>query len=63
MSNNTPQGRWDVDIRESYEAFALSPELRRLRKQGLAIFGRRRMFTSEEWWEESRGLTWTKEAF
>ena len=37
--------------------------MRRLREEGLANFGRRRMFTSEEWWEESRGFTWTKEEF
>ena len=58
-----PQGRWDADIRERYQAFAHSPELRRLKKKGLAIFGRRRMFTSEEWWEESSGRTRTTEEF
>ncbi|MCH7762042.1 hypothetical protein IIA15_11700 [candidate division TA06 bacterium] len=63
MPKSTPQGRWDADIRERYQAFAHSPELRRLKKQGLAIFGRRRMFTSEEWWEESRGPTWTTKEF
>ena len=63
MPKSTPQGRWDADIRERYEAFAHSSELRRLRKKGLAIFGRRRMFTSEEWWKESRGFTWTTDGF
>lgn len=51
MGKLEPRERWDRHVLEGYVAFRQSPERRRLRREGLAILGRERLLTAQEWWD------------
>ena len=45
---NTPQDRWQRDIRQRFKLFSGSGELDRLKRKGLGVIGRSRKMTPEE---------------
>ena len=45
----TPAERWKTYVEEGYRAFLASKQFRVLRREGLKVLGRTRLYTPEEW--------------
>ena len=50
MPKSVPLERWQEHILERIKALRLPGKLKSLRRRGLAILHRRKLFTNEEWW-------------
>lgn len=50
MPKSVPIERWQEHILERITALRLSEKLKSLRRRGLAVLHRRKLFTNEEWW-------------
>ena len=51
MTKSSPYERWQENVFEGYDALRASPELLRLRRQGLRALGRKVMMSPNEWRE------------
>ncbi len=68
MPKSIPLERWQEHILERITALRLSGKLKSLRRGGLAVLHRRKLFTNEEWWQSftqratsPEYLNWCKE--
>ena len=52
MGKLSPKERWRRHVIESLTALKHSGELQRLSAEGLAILGREKLYTGEEWWRD-----------
>ena len=49
MAKTSPQERWRKHLYKRFTALKLSKEFRQLRKEGLAVLGRKKMLSATEW--------------